>query len=248
MTISRRIWIGCVGALLLGTVPAASQQQPPTWLRLSYTKVKPSMTQEYLAAQKQVSEAYKKAGLWRDLWTTASFGEVGTYVGVTPFNKLADFDGPGPLQKAMGEAGYQRYLGQVRNYVDSASYKAVQLRSDLSLLKENAPPPNLAVVVNVQIVPGRNLDFEALIKSDYLPAWKKGGADQVFVHQSVFGVTGPEYVVVVTIPNFADLDKGSAMVRALGPEGAAKLNQKSAGIVASSTVMIGRRLPEYSSR
>jgi hypothetical protein len=206
------------------------------------------MTQEYLAAQKQVSEAFKKAGLWRDLWTTASFGEVGAYVGVTPFSKLADFDSPGPVQIALGEAGYQRYVSQISKYIESTSYKAVQLRTDLSLLKENAPPPNLAIVVNVQVAPGRNLDFEALIKSDYLPAWKKGGADQVLVHQSVFGVTGPEYVVVVSIPNFAELDKGNAMVRALGAEGAAKLNQKGAGIIASSTVMIARRLQEYSSR
>jgi hypothetical protein len=232
----------------MGMAPAAAQQQAPAWLRLAYVKVKPSMTNEYLATQKQVSDAFKKAGQHRDLWTTAGFGEVGAYVGVTPLNKLADLDSPGPVQKAMGEAGYERYLAQVRNCLESVSYKAVLMRPELSLVRENAPPAKMAVVVNVQVAPGRTTDFEALIKSDYLPAWKKGGADEVWVNQSVFGVTGPEYIIVVTIPNFAELDKGNAMTRALGPEGAAKLSQKSAGIITGSTVVVSRRLEEYSSR
>ncbi len=247
-TTLRRTWIACFGTLLLGAVPAASQQQPPTWRRLAYVKVKPSMTQEYLALQKQVSDAYKKAGLSRDVWTTAGFGEIGAYWSVTPFGKLADFDSPSVVEKAFGEGGYQRYLSRARSYIESVTYKAVQLRSDLSLLKENAPLPNMAVVVNIQVAPGRTQDFEELIKSSYLPAWKKGGADQVVVHQSVFGATGPEYIVAVVIPNFAELDKGNSMVRALGPEGAAKLSQKSAGIITSATYQIVRRLQEYSNR
>jgi hypothetical protein len=51
------------------------------------------------------------------------------------------------------------------------------------------------------------------------------------VSQVVFGGDPNEYRVATFMDKFADLDAGPALVRVLGQEGAAKLGQKTAGIV-----------------
>ena len=46
--------------------------------------------------------------------------------------------------------------------------------------------------------------------------------------------------------NFAELDKGSPVMRALGPEGASAVTAKLSGIVSSSALWVARVIPELS--
>ena len=46
--------------------------------------------------------------------------------------------------------------------------------------------------------------------------------------------------------NFAELDKGSPVMRALGPEGAQAATAKLSGIVSSSALWVARLIPELS--
>ena len=46
--------------------------------------------------------------------------------------------------------------------------------------------------------------------------------------------------------NFAELDKGSPVMRALGPEGAQAATAKLSGIVSSSALWVARVIPELS--
>ena len=51
---------------------------------------------------------------------------------------------------------------------------------------------------------------------------------------------------MVLYEKFADLDGGSPVEKALGPEGRRKLRQKSAGVIASMEKMVARRIAELS--
>jgi hypothetical protein len=78
------------------------------------------------------------------------------------------------------------------------------------------------------------------VKTDVLPAMKKADVIGYFLNQTMFGGDGYGYTSVVFLDSFADLGKGSRFVRALGPEGAAKLSSKFAGLIAHQERVIVR--------
>jgi hypothetical protein len=240
----------CVASALaaLAVLPAIAQDQPEV-LRLARVKVKPNMAEEHRALQATINEGLKKAGVpWRDLWQMAGFGDVGSFVSVTPMDTLAVLDGPNPLLKGLGQEAFAAYQSRARNVYESAHYELVRIRRDLSLVSGRSEPPTLAVVTTIRTVPGKEDAFEELIRSDIAPAWKKGGVKDAWVHKTILGGSPQTYTIVVLYEKFAELDGGSPIEKALGPEGMRKLRQKSAGVIASMENMVARRIAELSYR
>ena len=62
---------------------------------------------------------------------------------------------------------------------------------------------------------------------------QKGQVKRFTVSQVIFGGDPNEYRTATFVEKFADLDAGPAAVRVLGQDGAAKLVQKTSGIVLS---------------
>ena len=52
-----------------------------------------------------------------------------------------------------------------------------------------------------------------------MPAMRKAEVEEYLVHQTVFGGDANEYVTIAMFRKFADLDRGSPLVRALGEDG-----------------------------
>ena len=69
--------------------------------QLTTVQVKPEMGRDWREyPQNDANPAAIKAGVkQRDVWTTATFGEAGEFVIVTPIENLAQFDGPTPWSK-----------------------------------------------------------------------------------------------------------------------------------------------------
>src|SRR5262249_39442268 len=104
--------------------------------------------------------------------------------------------------------------------------------------------PGLMIVNVVKIVPGREQDYFELMKSDFFPHFNKAG----FHHQNgsvTFGGEGG-FIHMYYVQNFAKLDEGSPILKALGAKGAQAITAKLSGIVASSEQWIARLLPEVS--
>jgi hypothetical protein len=219
---------------------------PREWYSISVVRVKPEMVTEWEDLQKKVvNPALKKSGLKeRSVFQTAAFGTSFEYVVITPIASFAQYDEPmSPLRKTLGEDAFRDYQTKARRCTVSVQTFADQTRPDLSYMGRTASmtgPPKLAVVNSISVVPGRAAAFESLVKTDVLPAMKKADVIGYFLNQTMFGGDGYGYTSVVFLDSFADLGKGSPFVRALGPEGAAKLTGKFAGLIAHQERVIVR--------
>jgi hypothetical protein len=249
----------CVTALLLGAAqsnpslaqtptPAAPAMPPSQWLVITQVIVKPEMMVEFQNYMKNTTNpALKKGGLkWREVWQNTNYaGDAFEFVLVAPFDKFAEFDGPSPLEKALGSQGFADWTAKAGTFVKSVRRYIVRTRPDLSVMSKQSAP-KLAVITSVSVANGRSQEFESYIKNDLAPVYTKAGYNYL-VSQSVFGGDANEYVTLVMRDSFADLDKGPVTTQVLGQEGAAKLLAKlPAGAVTRVERTIMRLVPELS--
>ncbi|HEV2688822.1 MAG TPA: hypothetical protein VGV35_09715 [Bryobacteraceae bacterium] len=89
----------------------------------------------------------------------------------------------------------------------------------LSIAQQN-PPPQWSMITSTQIKPEFRAEYEA-IQKEITAAYKKSGVPSRIVAQITFGDV-MEYVSIMPIAKFADLDGPSALAKALGGEAAAQ--------------------------
>ena len=230
-------------------VPTPQAAPTPEFLSVTVVSVKPDMMVEFQNFMKNTTNpALKKGGVkWREVWqNTGAAGDAFEYVLVTPVAKLADFDGPGALEKGLGPQGLPAWQTKAGSLVNSVRRFIIRTRPDLSFAAERTGPPKLAVVQFVHVAPNRNNDYENFLKNDFVPVMKQAGVTYL-VSQTIFGGNGNEYITLTMRDTFADLDKGPVLVQALGQEGAQKLMQKMpAGALVQLERSITRFVPELS--
>ncbi len=235
----------------LGQNPTPTPQAAPTpeFLSITVVSVKPEMMVEFQNFMKTTTNpALKKGGLkWREVWqNTGAAGDAFEYVLVSPVAKLAEFDGPGALEKGLGAQGWPAWQTKAASLVTSVRRFIIRTRPDLSFAGQRTGPPKLAVVSFVHVAPNRNDDYENFLKNDFVPVMKQAGVTYL-VSQTIFGGNGNEYITLTMRDSFADLDKGPVVVQALGQEAAQKLMQKvPAGAVVHLERSITRFVPELS--
>jgi hypothetical protein len=223
----------CVSTLCL------AQSKPAPMASVFVTHVKPDMALEWEALQKDLNAALKKGGTpMRAVSQTAVFGDLNTYVSVTPIENFAQFDSPSPLVKALGENGSAQLLAKLNKCVVDSHRFGVRFREDLSW-KERAPAP-LAMITFIRLAPGKRPDYEKFVKSDILPAMKKLELDGYWVYEHIIGGNSYDWVTVTPLKKFADLDAGIPIIRALGQAGADKVAAKSANFITSLERIISR--------
>jgi hypothetical protein len=219
--------------------------QEPQLLHLVMTKLQPGAAGEYREMQAKVNEAYKKDSVpWRQVWSTSVFGEP-QYVAVFPVGKMERYETPNPVRKMLNDTDYAHYSQQMSRLVASSRSVLVTTRPDLSIASENRKPKRAVVTVLIA-EPGKQAAVEAVILSDLKPAWQKAGMKDVWVHQTILGGPVTEYTIVALIDNWAEMDSGGPMVRALGREGWDKIRQKVAGLATSIENSVMAHQPELS--
>ena len=232
-------------ALAMVLSPGFSQPQATTTARVVVTRLKPEMTNEWVDLEKnEVIPALKKAGVTaRTVYQATVFGNSYEYVTVTPFAKYAEFDSPNPLVKALGEAGAARLNQKLRRCVENTtSYSNTRL-VDLSNILSTGDP--IIVVAHYRIAAGKMADFEALVKSDVLPVYKKGNIS-LTVNRRGLGANTNEVTMVTGYQKFAQIDGGPFLTQKLGADGVAKLNAKFVGIRNMIDVVVRRRVSDLS--
>jgi hypothetical protein len=240
---SRRFLAGAISTALSLCLPSGAwaQAKPASTASVFVTKVKPGMAKEWEALQKELNAALKKGGApWRNVSQTAVFGDLNTYVSVTPIEKFAQFDNPSPLVQALGEEGAPQLLGKISKCVLDSHRYGVRFREDLSYKQAGALPSPLAIITFIRVAPGKRPDYEKLVKTDILPAMKKLELDGYSVYETMLGGNSSDWVSVTPLKKFADLDAGLPLVRALGQAGADKVAAKSASIIVSLERIISR--------
>jgi hypothetical protein len=105
--------------------------------------------------------------------------------------------------------------------------------------------PALGVFTRVRVATGKLEDYEALVKSEILPIYKKADVNMTVTRRGL-GANANDIVQVSWLTKMADIDLGSPITRALGPAGAAKLLAKSAGMATLVEQVVRRRVADLS--
>jgi hypothetical protein len=214
--------------------PLAAQTPAPDpmksrLLQLTIATLRPDMVKTYIDYQKSdVIPALQKGGVkWRDSWRTASFGDIFQVAHVTDVTSLDQYDAPPPARKALGDEGYAAYQAKIGSMVSSVRTYLIRTRPDLSYMPDPAAPqPKMAILTTIEVAPDKIAEYEAFIKSDWIPALKTGGGKLYEVSQVVYGGSLSQYFSLVGVDSFADIAKGHPVTRALGEEGMIKLTAK----------------------
>lgn len=220
-------------ALALVATAAAQTPSPPAGplLVLSVIDVKPDMFAEFGDLQSQTMEAQRKGGLaWRETWNVAQFGHPYRVGVLRPMTSFAEFDGQSATIKGAGAEQARVINERARRMIVAQQIYALRARPDLGYGTRPAQL-NLAVLTTLTVAPGRGAEFEALVKSDVLPAYKKAGETYFAMSQVILGGDPSQYLGMTLYDDFASLKNGNPVMRGMGPEGFAKFRQRLVGIV-----------------
>ena len=234
------------GLVLAASLPTLCIAQS-SMNRVTFTHVKPDMLTEWVDLQKnEVVPALKKAGQKsRTVYSSGLFGNSYEYVVITPMENFAAFDAGNPLIKVLGEAASARLGEKLRKCTLSAqSFQSTRL-ADISNPDPANPWPQLMLSTRVRVAPGKMADFENIMKTDVLPAYKKAKVNYV-ANRRGFGANTNDVTISVAYAKWAELDAGNPMVKALGPDGAAKVLAKFTGVATLVEQVIRNRQADLS--
>ena len=230
--------------LLAGALPAAAaaQDAPETtpWMELALVGVDPGQVDEFLAAQRELASLEQKAGVpWRSVSRTAVFGDTYRFLIVKPLAQFAQLDRPGRPDPARAPVE-----NRIQRTVTSRQTFALRTTPDIDNPLPDGRDPALMLVQLVSVVPGRERDYIRVMAEDVLPHFKEANMHHSSGAMTLGGDSG--YVHFFHLGNFAALDQGSPMARALGPEGALEVTAKLAGVLARTEQWVVRHLPDLS--
>lgn len=252
VTLRQSICFGLmVGLGLAGSNPCAAQteaKKPLTKILVFETKIKPDMVTEWESLQKnEVNPALKKAGIpFRYVWEGWILGEGYTWVSVVPLTNFAMFDQEHPYIRALGKEAGQALMEKLRKCTVASHGYAMNMREDLSLMKDTKDMPVFAQITTVRVAQGRRMDYEDLLKNHVVPALRKAEVANYWIHETLFGGDVNEWVSVMPMEKLRDLDQDLPLVRALGRDGMTELSRKSAGIIVSLQRTVAKRRDDLS--
>jgi hypothetical protein len=234
-------------AVSLSTIALA--QTAPTRVRVTVTRVKPEMLNEWIDLQKnEVVPALKKGGVTtRTVYATGLFGNAFEYTIAQPMGKFADFDAPGggAQARALGPQANARLNEKLRRCVETTNSFLATRQDDLSNPPATSDPAPIVGYLRIRVAPGKMQEVQALIKSDILPTYKKAKWG-LTVNRRGLGANANDLSFSTPYAKYADLDTGSPILRELGPDGAAKLGAKLTPITTVIENVVRNRVADLS--
>ena len=231
------------GALFLVVMqlsaPVSAQDAPP-WLQMTVVQVDPTRLDEFLAAQGELSALEQEAGpSWRSVSRTAVFGDTYRFIITTPLRAFAGLD-----RAVEADPARSAIINRIRNAITSRQTYAIRATPTIDNPLPDDEAPALMLIQFVSVVPGREQDYLRVMANDVLPHF-----DEAEMHHTsgalTFGGVGG-YVHIFHVQNFAALDQGSPLARALGADGAQEVTAKLSGVVARSEQWLVRLVSELS--
>jgi hypothetical protein len=233
-------------AVSLSALCLAQSAPTPNRSRVTITKVKPEMLNEWLDLEKnEVVPALKKAGVKsQTIYSTTLFGDGFEYTTITPFTKFAEFDGQAPVVKALGDAAAARLGEKIRRCILTTTSYVITAQPDLSNVPAG-PAPNRIATTRVRVAPGKMQDFLNVVKTDITPAYKKAKLTLI-VNRRGLGTNGNDVTFTGPVDKYSEFDGLAPLVKALGQDGVTKLAAKLGGMSAVFETIVRTRVPDLS--
>lgn len=228
---------------------AQAPPAPPVRMLVTTTVIKSGSGVEYRSViEKEGVPAFKKAGIpWRWVFQSGPLSGAGnTYIAVQPVTSLAQFDDPPAIQRALGQDGAAKYNAKLQPLIVGTHSILQTLIAAASLQSFPSTPPPLVHVQTIDLIAGKGGDFSNLIVQEYLPALKKAGVTDYLVFAATYGGPGSRRSIVQYLSKYADLDQQNPIARAIGQEGAQKLNLKRTALTQQAESAVYRLVPALS--
>ena len=204
--------------------------------------VDPGRVDEFLAAQRELSALDREAGVaWRSVSRTAVFGDTYGFLVLSPLANFSRYD-----RDPAGDPARAAAIGRIRRVVTSRTTYALRTTPGIDNPLPDDAEPSLTLVQVVSVVPGRERDYLRVMAEDVLPHFEDAEMHHTSGALTFGGESG--YVHFFHVGNFAELDRGSPMARALGASGAQEVLGKLTGVVRRSEQWLVRYLPDASVR
>ena len=175
-------FIVVVAAIVVAAIVAVSRAQAPAGppqprIQVAVIQLKPDMMTTWEDLQKnEMIPAQKKAGLpWRHTIANGASGQGFTRVTLVPLANYAQLDMPGFIQRAVSAEANANYNAKLRPTIESQRTSIVTFQLNDSIMSNASAMQPLMVVQVFHTAPGKGAEFEASLKEDYLPAYKKAG-------------------------------------------------------------------------
>lgn len=231
---ARRSALAYAVALLTVILRGAAQTpaMPPGPLVVwSVIDVEPGLFAEFGELQAEVMAAQQKGGLaWRETWNVATFGHPYRVSVLAPLASFGELDGQSYTAKGAGAERARQINERARRMLVGQQVYALRLRPDLGY-GIRPQKPNLAVLTTLTVAPGRESAYEALVREEVIPAYKKAGEPYLGMAQVVLGGNPSQYFALTAYEDHASLQKGNPILRGLGSQAFAAFRQRVAGIV-----------------
>jgi hypothetical protein len=224
-----------VATLAFSAIPCVFAQSTPVreWSLVTVATIKPDMRSDFEVWQKEITTAYKKAEVPSRAVLQTVMGDPFEYVSVAPLVRFADMDGLSPIERALGKEDAVALMLKGSTYVTSVHRIASIALNDMSIRTKTSEPSEYALLTSMHLVAGKESEFNAWMKNEYLPAMKKAEVKNFWVSQTMFGGDPNERITLRLMKNMGEFDAGPVLTKALGEEGARKLRARSAGIIDS---------------
>lgn len=198
-------------ALVLA-IPAWAQRPPIR--RALIATVKADRVGDFEAAVKQYTDVYSKVAGVHSYGTFQSMTGNNQYVMVRDYDKWSELD-PSPLTKALAENSELSRINQrILSCVETGTSLVEELLPELSMAAPS-DHPNIIRVAHNHIQSGKNVEFEALVKNELLPAYKKAGAKSFTVRRVRFGGSTTDYYLSTRVDGWADAG-ANALSKSMG--------------------------------
>jgi hypothetical protein len=242
-----------IAALAIAAIVTVSRAQAPAGppqprIQVAVIQLKPDMMTTWEDLQKnEMIPAQKKAGLpWRHTIANGASGQGFTRVTLVPLANYAQLDMPGFIQRAVSAEANANYNAKLRPTIESQRTSIVTFQLNDSIMSNASAMQPLMVVQVFHTAPGKGAEFEASLKEDYLPAYKKAGVKDFWVYTTQQG--DPGTILVRPIAKYADLDRPGLLAQAaLTQEQQDKIGaRRNATLGGPTTTTVGRFVPELS--
>ena len=233
----------CLAALAMSVSFAGGcWGQAGTIQQTTRLRLKSDRAFDFEALIKQFYAELRKTGEKRQAtWWTSMTGPS-EVVSVRHFNKLAELDAwPSPMNAtpALASIGVQ-----LRGCVESVETVYADVLPDLSLPSSHEIP-KMVRVIRSTVRPDKVNEYRALVKEEILPAVRKSGAKTYIVLQTRMGRPGTEFVSVLGINNWADLDE-NPVTKAMGTDAWQRFMARRSQLIFESQMDVYRYRPELS--
>jgi hypothetical protein len=242
----RRLVCQSVFALALAAAFVTSADAQSGNIRsITFYRVKPDRIGDFQAEIKEFNALYTKAGSTRynSVWVSLTGPRV--YARVMYYSKWADLDAGSDPKLKDQEADLARIGARITDCTEGWTRTIEEIQPDLSLPPSNDVPKLIRVLVT-QVRPDKYKEYLNLVRTDILPAAKKGELKVYQFAETRYGGPNTQVSSVVAMDGWGDLDGEVGIQKGLGKEGYQALLEKVRPLIVQAEVNEYRFLPDLS--